>query len=285
MTNKQWLNFAELELGKYENKYFSDLNLLTLAVLEKTISDIYSIESTLTENELDALNVLLERYLNTDQPVAQIVGFEYFMENIFKVNDQVLIPRMDTEILVRACIEKISNKFSKNSTIKVLDMCCGTGCIGISLTKILERDYQIDLTMSDISKEALKVAKDNCQHLNVKATIVHSDLFTNLDTNDFDVIISNPPYIPYESEQIQASVVKYEPHLALFADDQGLALYKQILRNYANYVADNWLIAFEIGDGQFQPLQAYANELGINNIELIRDLNQYERVMLMTNEV
>ena len=128
------------------------------------------------------------------------------------------------------------------SCIKILDLCCGSGCIGLTL-KHLNND--LDVTLSDLSPYALEVCNINRKNLELDAKIIESDLFENIDTK-FDVIISNPPYVA-EGDNIDPLVANNEPHMALYANNNGLEFYERILESCSNYLNEKYLIAFEIG--------------------------------------
>ncbi|MEE3344075.1 MAG: peptide chain release factor N(5)-glutamine methyltransferase [Bacilli bacterium] len=168
-----------------------------------------------------------------------IVGNVNFYGNIINVDDRVLIPRFETELLVEKTISYIKNKFKKQ--ISILDIGTGSGCISIALKK----ETNCLITASDISNNALEVAKENAKLNNVDIKFVQSDIFSNI-YDKFDVIISNPPYIAY-NEKVEDIVKNNEPEIALYADNNGLYFYDRILKDCKNYLNSNFLIAFEIG--------------------------------------
>ena len=170
-----------------------------------------------------------------------IVGNVDFYGNIFEVNSDVLIPRYETELLVDKTISYIRNCFDDVKEIKLLDIGTGSGCIAITLKNVLDGE----VTAVDISDRALKVAKKNAFLNHVDINFVQSDLFSCIN-GKFDVIISNPPYIR-KDEEIDDIVFSNEPHIALFADDNGLYFYREILKNISMYLSDKFIIAFEIG--------------------------------------
>ena len=160
------------------------------------------------------------KLLNKNIPVQYIVGEVDFYGNIFKINNNVLIPRFETEQLVELTIEYINDKFNRN--VNILDIGTGSGCIAITLKKNI--DCNVDAV--DISLEAIKVAKDNAKLNNVDINIFKSDILNNVD-NKYDVIISNPPYISYD-EEIMDIVKNNEPKTALYASNDGLYFYEEI---------------------------------------------------------
>jgi len=172
-------------------------------------------------------------------PLQYIIGEEEFLGLKFKVNKNVLIPRPETEILVQEAI-KILNKNSK-----VLDIGCGSGAIGLTL-KYYRSD--LDITMSDISKKALKVAKENCNILlgnTSSVKFVYSNLFSKIDSK-FDAILSNPPYITKEEKDIIDPELKYEPKLSLFCNYK-IEFYEKILISALGHIKNKGLIIFELG--------------------------------------
>lgn len=175
-------------------------------------------------------------------PVQYIVGTVNFYGYEFKVNENVLIPRFETELLVEKTINYITKYF--DNEIKILDIGTGSGAIAITLCK----ELKALVTASDISKEALIVAKENASNNHVDINFIHSNIFENI-TGKYDVIISNPPYIAYD-EIIDEKVKNNEPHLALYASNEGLYFYEEILKNAKNYLKAKNILAFEIGENQ-----------------------------------
>ena len=171
-----------------------------------------------------------------------IVGNVDFYGNTIFVDERVLIPRFETELLVDKTIKYINKYFNKR--VKILDIGTGSGCIAITLKKSLNSEVYA----CDISSDALDVAVKNAKYNNVDINFVCSDIFSNID-GEFDVIISNPPYIR-EDEIIEDIVRNNEPNIALYAKDNGLFYYNEILKNAYNYLNDRFIIAFEIGELQ-----------------------------------
>ena len=200
--------------------------------------------------------------LEIGMPVQYIVGNVDFYGNIINVDERVLIPRFETELLVEKTINYIKNIYQSPNNISVLDIGTGSGCIAISLKKSLN----CNLTAVDISDDALEVAKNNAFDNNVKIDFVKSDVFSNIN-NKFDVIISNPPYIS-EDEEIEDIVKDNEPHLALYASNNGLYFYEKILKECTNYLHDKFLIAFEIGYTQGEDIKKIAYQY-LDNVEVL----------------
>ena len=168
-----------------------------------------------------------------------IVGNVDFYGNIIDVDERVLIPRFETELLVEKTILYIKKLFKKQ--IKLLDIGTGSGCIAITLKK----ETNSIVTASDVSNDALDLARENASRNNVEIDFVLSDVFSNIK-DKYDVIVSNPPYISFD-EEIEDIVKDNEPYIALYAPNDGLYFYDKILSNCKEYLNNNFLIAFEIG--------------------------------------
>lgn len=215
----------------------------------------------------------------THYPLQYIVGEWEFMGIPFKVNENVLIPRQDTEILVEKALEIIGSEFEKiKGKISVMDMCTGSGCIGISVAK---KCQNTSVTCVDISKAALEVAKENGKLNGVKnISFIESDLFENVN-GKFNVIISNPPYITSaEIKKLMPEVKDFEPHLALDGDSDGLKFYKLIINQSKEYLNENGYILFEIGCDQGEQVKKLLFEKGYTDIEVLKDLGGNDRVVI-----
>ena len=221
------------------------------------------------------INEALKR-LEDGEPVQYIVGNVDFCGNTIKVNKNVLIPRFETEELVSETIKRIKSTF--NNKIDILDLCTGSGCIAISLAK--EVDSNVDAT--DISKDALEVAKNNSKLNNTSINFINTDLYTGINKK-YDVIISNPPYIS-KDEEIMDIVYKNEPNIALFADNNGLEFYERILKDIKSILKDKYIIAFEIGMTQGEDLN-HLKELYLpeSNIEIKKDMQGRDRMVFIYN--
>ena len=214
------------------------------------------------------------KLLESDIPVQYIVGNVDFYGNTINVNKNVLIPRFETELLVDKLIKRCKDKFFKK--IDILDLCTGSGCIAITLDK--EIDSNVDAI--DISYDALDVALENNKKNKTNVNFFESDIFSNVNKK-YDVIVSNPPYISYD-EEIMDIVRNNEPHIALYAIDDGLYFYKEIIRDMSNYLKDNFIVAFEIGEKQsgliVDIINLYFNDV---NISIEKDYNDRERFIFI----
>lgn len=208
-------------------------------------------------------------------PLQHITGSQEFMGYTFHVNEHVLIPRMDTEILVQE-VEKCMDDGQD-----ILDMCTGSGCIAISLKK---RHPMAVVTAVDCSEKALETAKYNCRQLNAEVDLYCSDLFEIFEQTrmykQFDIIVSNPPYIPsYVIETLEPEVRDYEPRLALDGAEDGLAFYRKITRNCLPFLKKRGMLFFETGHDQGNAVSHIMQEAGFGNVTVIKDLAGLDRVV------
>ena len=213
--------------------------------------------------------------IKSGYPVQYLIGNVYFYNSIINVSENVLIPRPETEYLVEKTIDyakKINHK------INIIDLGTGSGCIAIALKKELDSE----VSAIDISKDALDLAKLNARENNVDINFYESDITKPLE-NMYDIIISNPPYIPKDG-YVAENVLKYEPHIALFADDFGIYFYKKIIKNNLNKLNKNGFMAFEIGDNEDKLLEEFLKEEGITNYKFEYDLTNRIRYLFIFNE-
>lgn len=209
-------------------------------------------------------------------PLQYLLGYAHFMDYTFAVNEHVLIPRNDTEILVENANEVLAGMEEEQKTIRVLDLCCGSGCIGISL-KLYHK--QIELTLSDISEEALAVTRQNIERHQVDAKVQQGDLLEGI-TDQYDMIVSNPPYI--ESRVIDIlmpEVREYEPMLALDGGEDGLMFYRRIVDQAQSHLTQGGWLFFEIGYNQGQDVATLMQEHGFASVQVIKDYAGLDRVV------
>lgn len=227
-----------------------------------------------TENLNKDLEEKYEKAINdlcNNVPIQYITKQQEFMSNLFFVNENVLIPRADTEILV----EEVMLLLKENA--KVLDMCTGSGAIAISLAKL---NGDIEVCATDISKEALKVAQINAQNIGVseRITFIHSDMFSKINSK-FDVIVSNPPYIETSTINTLDEEVKQEPRIALDGGEDGLKFYKILAKEAYKYLSDNGYLCLEIGYNQKETVSKLLEE-NYEKIKCIKDLSGNNRVII-----
>ncbi|MDT0711676.1 peptide chain release factor N(5)-glutamine methyltransferase [Mammaliicoccus sciuri] len=224
---------------------------------------------------------ILGAYLNSrermykGEPVQYIAGFGEFYGRKFKVNQHVLIPRPETEELVYQTLQMIQNE-----QVVVCDIGTGTGAIAITLKK--ERP-DLSVIATDISEEALLIAQTNASTLKAPIEFLKGKSLEPLIKENIkvDVLVSNPPYISYEEQkEMSDTVLNYEPHLALFAEDDGLAIYKDIILNLEHVMSDNGLVIFEIGHLQGELLKDFIEtHLNVEHVKIIQDINQKNRMI------
>ena len=209
---------------------------------------------------LDAYLVLINRR-SKDEPIAHIVKKKSFWNDDFKVSKDTLIPRPETELIIESVIKYFPNK---DSNLKIADLGTGSGCIIISLLQEYINAYGVGI---DISRPAIDVANINKKLLKnpVRLDLVKGD-FDNFNLNGFDIIVSNPPYISKTDQNLQKNVHDYEPHLALFSENNGLIFYEKILKNISSTIKNKFYLFLEIGKGQEKDV---LNLLKKNNFTLI----------------
>mgnify|MGYP002671818672 FL=1 len=203
-------------------------------------------------------------------PLQYITGEQEFMGLKFKVNSNVLIPRQDTEVLVEEALKRIQ------PGMRVLDMCTGSGCIAVSIAKNVPH---IEMHAVDISKQALNVAKDNAKLNEVSVEFERSDLFDHV-AGKYDVIVSNPPYIPTsEIPKLMPEVGSFEPVEALDGKEDGLYFYRKIIAECKDYLNPDGMIFFEIGYEQGADVSALLQEAGFSQVAVVKDLVHLDRVV------
>lgn len=212
----------------------------------------------------------IKRRIEERIPLQYLLGVQEFMGLSFKVTPAVLIPRQDTETLIEEIITKSGDVHS------ALDMCTGSGCIAISLAHYLKPEKCIG---SDISKEALKIAKENGKSLAPMVEFINSDLFDEIE-GTFDIIVSNPPYISsQECRTLMPEVREHEPLLALDGHEDGLYFYRRIIKEAPGYLNMGGYLYFEIGYDQGESVPALMKEAGFCDIVVKKDLAGLDRIV------
>ena len=203
-------------------------------------------------------------------PLQHIIGSQEFMGFDFIVNEHVLIPRQDTEVLVEE-VAKIANGK------QVLDVCTGSGCIILSLCKMCQLTKAVGL---DLSTEALQVARENGKRLECDVTFLESDLFDKV-TGKYDIIVSNPPYIETKViEGLMEEVREHEPYMALDGGVDGLDFYRSIVEKSVEYLNDSGYLCFEIGYNQGEAVVSLMEKKGFTNCRIVKDLAGLDRVVM-----
>lgn len=210
------------------------------------------------------------------EPIAYITGRKEFYGLDFKVTPSVLIPRNDSEVLIDAVLGRLDG----NKNIKILDIGTGSGCLIIALMKHLPNAAGWAL---DISGNALEVAKENALAIleDERITFLQSDCFANLSQRQFDIIISNPPYIATEERGLMSPETQYEPSSALFAKESGLAIYQQIAQTAANYMKSNAMIYLEVGFRQSAEVEKIFTKSGFVLEEAYLDIQNHTRCICL----
>ena len=280
MNRRQAITKACLLLRR-QGKEESLARFLLMYMLDES-SQLFSnnLSEQMSKEIEDKYFSLIEKHIKEDVPLSHLVGFEYFYDRKYKVTKDVLSPRMETEELIYKVIEYV--KASNKNKFKILDLCTGSGIIAITLKKELEQ-VSVDVIASDISEEAIEVAKENAQSHDATIKFIKSDIFNNID-NKFDIIVSNPPYIDRKDEVImQDNVLKYDPHLALFAEEEGMYFYRKIIEQANDYLNENGVMFFEIGYDQKDKIIKLADMNGFS-AEVYRDINGRDRMAFLVRK-
>ena len=223
-------------------------------------------------DKVDQYKSFLKRRASRE-PLEHIIGETEFMGLPFWVNEDVLIPRQDTETLVELVLNE-----HKEKNISLLDVCTGSGCILISILKNVKDTSGCGY---DISKQAINVAKENAKLNDVSALFERSDLFEDVMESDMDVIVSNPPYIPSEVvTTLMPEVVDFEPHEALDGKEDGLYFYRKIIDRCKEFLKPQGYLLFEIGYDQGEAVSSMLRCAGFEEVRVIKDLARNDRVVM-----
>lgn len=294
MAEESTQNFSDKSIGGLLKKgtrilmdacienYQAEARHMMCYILDEDLASIYA----RLFDEIDDVSAM--RYMKcikkraTHYPLQYIVGFTYFMDYEFMCRENVLIPRYDTEVLVLEAME-----LSLDRNMKVLDMCTGSGCIGISYKLMREADgYKDKVTLADISDDALSLAKDNADKLWANVEIVKSDMFSFFrDENGkplrkFDMILCNPPYIKSSDiNNLMKDVRDYEPRLALDGAADGLAYYRIVIDSAKEFLRPGGSVVFEIGYDQYMDVLDMMRNEGFEHIRRQKDMSGMDRVI------
>lgn len=212
-------------------------------------------------------------------PLQYIIGEQEFMGYNFQVDENVLIPRQDTEILVEEALKRIDERPSDDGQrTTVLDLCCGSGCIGISVKKLRP---ETDVTLTDLSEAALRIAEKNADALQVDVKLCQGDLFAGVQGKKYRILLSNPPYIPSRViDTLMPEVREYEPRLALDGADDGLIFYRRIAKEAMQFLEDEGYVLFEIGFDQAEDVRKILVDAGFEQIQVRQDYTGLDRVVI-----
>lgn len=272
MTVDELLVYGKARIHKDHAK------LLLANVLDKNPLELLLFLDEEVEEKKENLYKEEVEAMKNNKPLQYVIGKVNFYGSEFIVNENVLIPRFETEELIENTTIKIKEMF-EDKHIKILDIGCGSGVIGLTLKKFFPES---EVTLVDISKEALQVAKENAKKLNLDVEFIESDIFQNV-YDIYDVIISNPPYI-MDDEEIEDIVRDNEPHIALYAGKDGLDCYKKIMKDIKRHLNNKYLISFEIGRYQAPSIISMTNYfLSNSKIEVKKDLQNNDRMIFISS--
>lgn len=274
MTIAEWLNHAKdalTESGCSDPQI--DARWIAEDMLHMNASALrFEGQNVIPAETLAAMNESLCRR-QQGEPVQYILKKADFMGMQFHVDERVLIPRQDTETLVEAVIIALQGQKAP----RVLDLCTGSGCIGLSIATLVPH---AQITLADISTGALEVAKKNAHALNAEVTLRHGDLFNAVGRDKFDLIVSNPPYIPSEEMPLLQKEVRYEPKLALDGGQDGLDFYRRIAQEAPAHLAEGGSIYLEVGIDEAQAvLEMLRGQIDSSDSGIIKDLCNIDRIV------
>ena len=264
MLTQAGIDEAELD-ARYILEYITGLNNAQYFIHSEDIIE---------KNKAEEFFRLIERR-SKRIPLSYVIGTRDFFGLTFKVDENVLIPEQETELLVEEVIKHSERK-------SVLDMCTGSGCIAISIA-LFGKPSKV--AASDISEKALEVARENAKSLKAgEISFIQGDMFENV-TDKFDIIVSNPPYIAHDDKKtIKENVLNYDPHLALFADEEGMYFYRNIIEKSRPYLNEKGIMFFEIGYDQKEKIIT----LGENNkfkTVVYKDINGRDRIAVLKSQI
>ena len=281
-TIRELLLIAEkkaIDAGKED----SAIKLLMQHATDKESYELVAnLDDVLSDDVVLAFEDNVSKYLDGNIPIQHLMGYETFFGYEFKVNDDVLIPRFETEELVAKVLELYDEHF-EGQEIDVVDI--GTGCGAIGITLALE-ESSMNMTVTDISDAALDVAKVNAKSLGADVRFLQSDMLVGLveKGRKFDILVSNPPYIPAK-EEVDSLVYDNEPHLALFGGDDGLYFYREILRDAHQILKSPSVIAFEHAYHHREGMAKLVREFfPASEFETIKDMQGRDRMTIIVNK-
>lgn len=279
-----------IELGKQVliRNNIDDASLVTRELLAHVLGQnkqylvIHSDDELKEEYRSKFVNCINQ--IASGKPLQYITNKQEFMGLNFFVDENVLIPQPDTEVLVEETIKKcisVAELGTEQSPIKILDLCTGSGAIAISLNYVLaQKNINAEIMASDISTKALDIAKKNNESNNTSVKFAESNLFENIQKNDFDIIVSNPPYIKRKIIETLPCQVQAEPHIALDGGEDGLDFYKKIIDQACKYIKNGYVL-LEIGYDQKDEVEGLFRANGrYSEIETVKDLSNNDRCVI-----
>ena len=255
--------------NKLQSVDTSDVDWIIATVLNKNRAEVKLVESVTDKEYRDIMRAVARRA--NGESVDNIFGYTEFYGLRFDVNKKVLTPRMETEILVEQVLKNIKKKD------KVLDVGTGSGAIAVTIAKFSDAS----VTALDVSRQALQVAIGNAKKHNVKVEFIESNLFENLKKRrKFDIIVSNPPYIPTKDiANLDVNVRECDPKLALDGGEDGLSFYREITKESVKHLYKNGMLFYEVGKGQANAVKKLMKECGFKEIKIVKDYNKIDRVV------
>ena len=269
------MNVEELLFFAKKHIHSDHAKILLAELLQKNPLELLNYLSEKVDNDIAELYKKSVLALEAGKPIQYVLGNVNFYGNNFFINENVLIPRFETEELVEKTIIYAKEFFTE--PVDIIDLGCGSGVIGLTLEQKISTN-SVDLV--DISPKALEVSRINCVKLSSNANLIESDMFQNINKK-YDIIISNPPYIK-TTEEIEKIVKDNEPHLALYAGTDGLDCYRKILDKISQHMKNRCLIAFEIGMTQANDIVNLIREkLPAAKVEVKKDLSEKDRMIFI----
>ncbi len=254
--------------------------LYLLELTNKEAHNLYmEYDEEMPQTQIDEFEAGVERLVE-GEPLGHVLGFEWFYGYRFKVNEDVLIPRPETEELVAYILAAYDEYFKDTLNVTAVDVGTGSGAIAVALKK---EEPNIHILASDISEKACRIAKQNAQDNDAVVEVLCGDMLEPLIERNIkvDILISNPPYIPSD-EAMEDSVVNYEPHVALFGGEDGLKFYRIIFEHAKKVLKDKAMMAFEMGYNQKEALSAEARKYFPDaKIEVIKDMSGKNRMLFI----
>ncbi|MCI9653324.1 MAG: peptide chain release factor N(5)-glutamine methyltransferase [Acholeplasmatales bacterium] len=274
MKYMKFIKEAE-QLAASMDKEESAVILLLEYVTKENSTGLYTkLHEEVSKEIQESFQSLFHRYLYENEPVQYLIGSSCFYGYDFKVNKDVLIPRYETEELVEQVLYRYDSYF-KGQQVDVCDLATGSGCIGITLA--LEEKL-MRVVATDISKDALRIAKENSERLGVNVEFLEGDMLEPVKNRKFDIFVSNPPYIP-EKENVMSLVKDNEPNIALFGGEDGMKFYRIILENVHMLLKEKAIVCFEHGYDKKEEMLALAKYYFPEaRVEVLKDLEGKDRM-------